>query len=312
MKNLLNIIALNLALTSFSSFGQNPYIPLDTVETDIGTILIYPNRLWEYIEETTFDGVLCPDLHEFVSKDSNYLYKSPWRCDVTITSTSNDVSEMADTLWLCTVDSLHSTFCVPFDGRITSRYGIRHGRNHNGIDIDLETGDTIYAAFDGKIRYSQYHDGGFGNLVIIRHYNGLETYYGHCSKLFATPNQDVKAGDPIALGGNTGRSTGSHLHFEIRFYDNPINPELVFDFANKTIEQNLFVHRNIFRGGRSSRTSSSSNYSVDKNSKTHKVRSGDTLSQIARKYGTSVSKICKLNGIKETDIIHIGQVLKVK
>lgn len=315
MKTLLRISAVLLLLSGVQGFAQQPYEPIDTVETDLGTLLIYPNRYWEYIEERDFDGVLCPEVHDLVSTDTNYLYKAPWRCDVTITTTTNEVSEMVDTLWLCTVDTVHTGYCVPFKGRITSRYGIRHGRNHNGIDIDLETGDTIYAAFDGKIRYSQYHERGFGNLIIIRHYNGLETYYGHCSKLFVSANQDIKAGDPIGLGGNTGRSTGSHLHFEIRFYDNPINPELVFDFENQTLaEQNLLLFAGIFDHSSSKKKSSSSSksYSVDKNSKVHKVRSGDTLGKIAGMYGTSVTKLCKLNGMESTDIIHIGQSIKVQ
>lgn len=311
---LIHVLALVLSCVSTNAIAQQPYEPIDTVETEMGTLLIYPNRYWEYIEERDFDGVLCPDLHDLVSTDTNYMYTAPWKCDVTITSTSNDVGEMQDTLWLCTVNSEHSDYCIPFDGRVTSRFGPRRGRNHNGIDIDLETGDTIYAAFDGKVRYSQYHERGFGNLVIIRHFNGLETYYGHCSKLFVSPNQDVKAGDPIGLGGNTGRSTGSHLHFEIRFYDNPLNPELVFDFENQTLaDANLLLYAGIFtQTSRKSSSSSSSTYTVDKNSSTHTVRSGDTLSKIAVMYGTSVDRLCKLNGIQATDILHIGQKIKVK
>ena len=108
------ILTFLLSLTSIGVFGQQPYEPIDTVETDLGTLLIYPNRYWEYIEERDFDGVLCPDLHDLVSNDSNYMYKSPWRCDVTITTTTNDVSEMTDTLWLCTIDTTHSDYCIPF------------------------------------------------------------------------------------------------------------------------------------------------------------------------------------------------------
>lgn len=300
-----------LLILSYSRVGaQHVFPPIDTLVTEKGTILIYSDRSWEYLHEQNFSGIMCPTIDALVTTDTNFLYKSFWKTDATITCTSNDVNNMKDTIWMCVIDSLHNNYAIPFEGRITSRYGRRHGRNHNGIDIDLETGDTIYAAFDGKIRYAQYHDRGFGNLVIIRHFNGLETYYGHCSKLLVGPYQDVKAGDPIALGGNTGRSTGSHLHFEVRFYDNPINPELVFDFEQKLVNDNLLVHSGIFRPGGSSVSSSSVSY--DKNSKTHKVRSGDTLGKIAGIYGTSVSKLCQLNNIKETDILHIGQVLKVR
>ena len=312
MKRLLFISALTIAsLTSFSQVPEGE--PIDTLETEHGRMFIYSNRTWAYEQDLYFDGVMNDAIHQMVEEDTTYAFESKWNHDMTITCTTNDVSEMQDTIWLCVLDSGFLEYKIPFEGRITSRYGWRRGRNHNGIDIDLETGDTIRAAFDGKIRYSQFHDRGFGNLLIIRHYNGLETYYGHCSKLLVAPDQEVKAGDPIGLGGNTGRSTGSHLHFEVRFYDNPINPEIIFDFKEKRVKDNLLVHRGIFRpGSSSSSVSHSSSYSVDKSSSTHKVRSGDTLGKIAGMYGTSVSKLCSLNKMKDTDILHIGQVLRVK
>lgn len=302
------------------SFAQ-PGVPIDTLDTPDGKMFIYANRTWEYEHDRDFDGVMCPDLNEFVTTDTNLHFKSFWKTDVTITCTTNEVENMGDTIWLCTVDTAHTGYAIPFEGRVTSRFGYRRGRNHNGIDIDLETGDTIVSAFDGKIRYAQMHEKGFGNLVIIRHYNGLETYYAHCSELLVAPNQEVKAGEPIALGGNTGRSTGDHLHFEVRFYDNPINPEHLFDFKEMYVDDNLLVHRGIFRPGSSKHHSTSSGhstgggsstYSVDKNSRTHKVRSGDSLYGIALKYGTTVKKLCQLNNMKETDILQIGQVLRVK
>ncbi|MGV6861475.1 MAG: peptidoglycan DD-metalloendopeptidase family protein [Putridiphycobacter sp.] len=296
----------------WSVFGmtQSIFDPIDTVQTKNGPIVIYPDRSWEYLEDIGFTGVLNPELHDQISTDSNYLYKSYWKNDVVITCNTNEVGKMKDTLWMCVIDSLHNSYCIPFDGRVTSKFGIRHGRNHNGTDIDLETGDTVYAAFDGKVRYSQLHSGGFGNLVIIRHYNGLETYYAHLSKMFVAPNQYVKAGDPIALGGNTGRSTGSHLHFEVRFYDQPINPELIFDFKQGVIkDENLLVHSGVFSN---TRTHTSSTSFTQGGKKYHKVKSGDTLGAIARRYGTSVSKLCSLNHIKATSILHIGQTIRVK
>ena len=123
------------------------------------------------------------------------------------------------------VDDIHKDFDCPVQGIVTSRYGYRKGRYHNGIDLNLRTGDTVKAAFSGRVRYAKWNDGGFGNLVIIRHHNGLETFYAHLSKHLVAPDQEVKAGEPIGLGGNTGRSFGAHLHFEVRFYDAPMNPE---------------------------------------------------------------------------------------
>jgi LysM repeat protein len=303
-----------------SSFSQ-PGIPMDTLNTTDGKMFIYANRTWEYEKDRDFDGVLCPDIDDLVKTDTNFLYKSFWRTDATITCTSNEVENMNDTLWLCAVDTAHSGSAIPFDGRITSRYGWRHGRNHNGIDIDLETGDTVMAAFDGVIRYAQMHEGGFGNLIIIRHYNGLETYYAHNSKLLVAPNQEVKAGEPISLGGNTGRSTGSHLHFEVRFYDNPINPENLFNFEEKYIDDNLLVHSGIFRPGSSRHASHSSaassntggsSHKIDKSARTHSVRSGDSLYGISLKYDVSLGQVYRMNGLNESSVLQIGQTIKVK
>ncbi len=300
------------------TFAQDSFFdPIDTIETANGTILIYGDRTWAYLGEEDFEGIMNENLHELVCLDSTYGYKSIWSNEDVITCATNDVSLLKDTLWMCVLDSLHDAYAMPFDGPMTSKYGYRKGRRHNGVDIDLETGDTIYAAFDGKIRYAQYHDNGFGNLVVIRHYNGLETYYAHCSKLLVAPNQDVKAGDPIGLGGNTGHSSGSHLHFEVRFYDNPIDPELIFDFKEKVVQDNLFVHSGVFQPNSSSSVSSSSSSSssssaVDRDARTYKVRSGDNLWIIANRYGTTVSNLCKLNGLRETDVLQIGQVIRLK
>ena len=226
------------------TFGQEV---IDTLYTPEGTMLIYANRTWEYLEDRDFDGVLNDFLHNYFEEDPDYGFTLSWNEDMCYTSNkSNDLSKLKDTLWICVVDSTHNEFVMPRDGVVTSRYGYRKGRYHNGIDINLDTGDTVVAAFSGKVRYARYNDSGFGNLVIIRHYNGLETFYAHLSKLIVVPNQEVKAGDPIGLGGNTGRSFGAHLHFETRFYDAPINPEEIIDFKNKELrDENLFIHRGL-------------------------------------------------------------------
>lgn len=303
-----------LLVSFFSLKAQSLHEPIDTLETDKGTILVYPDRTWEYMGEVGFDGVLNQRLHEVIVNDTNYQYKSFWRNDVVITCRDNEVTAMKDTIWMCVLDSLHDSYVIPVNGVVTSHFGIRHGRHHNGTDIDLETGDTVYAAFDGKIRYSQYHPNGFGNLIIVRHYNGLETYYGHLSKLLVAPNAIVKAGDPIGLGGNTGRSYGSHLHFEVRFYDQPIDPELIFDFKQQEIKDpNLLVHSGVFSHSKSSSTGASTGGTTISNGKKYyRIRSGDTLGAIARRHHTSVSRICRLNGMKSTDILRIGKTIRIR
>jgi murein DD-endopeptidase MepM/ murein hydrolase activator NlpD len=187
-------------------------------------------------------------------------------------------------------------YCMPTDStRITDKYGYRprRARAHLGLDVKVKIGDTIRAAFDGKVRISRYERRGYGHYLVIRHPNGLETVYGHLSKKLVNENDIVHAGDPIALGGNTGRSTGSHLHFETRILGNAINPALMFDFPNQKAATDYFVYQ--------------------KNTREvyYKVKSGDTLSKIAVKNETSVANICKLNGISKNAVLRIGQTLRV-
>jgi LysM repeat protein len=302
-------------LSSISAVGQSV---IDTIQSDKGPILLYSNRTWEYLKDKGFNGVLNTRLHKMLSEDTVYRFVQRWNNDVCFTSKGNDLSRLKDTIWLCVQDSVHTDFYSPVPGPVTSRYGYRNGRYHNGIDLDLETGDTVRSCWSGKVRYSRYNDGGFGYLVVVRHYNGLETFYAHLSKLLVVPDQDVEAGDPIGLGGNTGRSYGSHLHFEVRLYDDPINPEEVIDFEEmETKDENLLVHRGLFRPGAKPSDqmefeSAPATPVVTQNRVYYKVRSGDTLSAIAARNRTTVSKICQLNGIKPSTTLQIGRSLRVR
>ena len=135
-------------------------------------------------------------------------------------------------------------FCMPTPStKITSPFGPRWRRMHNGLDLKVNIGDTIVAAFDGKVRIVKYERRGYGKYVVIRHDNGLETIYGHLSKQLVEENQLVKAGEVIGLGGNTGRSTGSHLHFETRFLGIAINPIYMFDFPKQDIVADTYTFR---------------------------------------------------------------------
>ena len=191
--------------------------------------------------------------------------------------------------------------------KITSPFGPRWRRMHNGLDLKVNIGDTIVAAFDGKVRIVKYERRGYGKYVVIRHDNGLETVYGHLSKQLVEENQLVKAGEVIGLGGNTGRSTGSHLHFETRFLGIAINPIYMFDFPNQDIVADTYTFR---RTQGSKRAGSHDTQVADGTIRYHKVKSGDTLSRIAKLRGVSVSTLCKLNRIKPTTTLRIGQVLR--
>ena len=193
---------------------------------------------------------------------------------------------------------------------ITSPFGPRWRRMHNGLDIKVNIGDTIVAAFDGKVRIVKYERRGYGKYVVIRHDNGLETVYGHLSKQLVEENQLVKAGEPIALGGNTGRSTGSHLHFETRFLGIAINPALMFDFPKQDIVADTYTFRKTRGYERNRAGSHDTNIASDGEIRYYKVKKGDSLSRIAKLRGVSVSTLCKLNRITTKTTLRPGQVLR--
>jgi murein DD-endopeptidase MepM/ murein hydrolase activator NlpD len=226
-------------------------------------------------------------------------------------------------------------FCMPTTSRVlTSNFGARWGRQHKGLDIKVYIGDTIRAAFSGKVRVVRYEARGYGKYVVIRHNNGLETIYGHMSKHLVDEDQEVRAGDPIGLGGNTGRSTGSHLHFETRLCGVALNPALMFDFRNQDVVDDYYMFRkssymkesaiaNRMRGAGASGSFSAEDGDeevevasvapVSKSSRAsrlHKVRRGETLSSIARKHGLSVSALAKQNHMKQSAKLKPGQILK--
>ena len=138
------------------------------------------------------------------------------------------------------VDDL-AQFKSPVTGKVLSKYGPRRRRNHNGVDIPLRPGEPVYATFDGRVRYAKYNTGGYGNLVIVRHRNGLETWNAHLSKLNVKPNDYVKAGQVIGFSGNTGRSRGPHLHYEMRYQDQTFDPEFIVDFETGQLKYQTFA-----------------------------------------------------------------------
>ena len=208
-------------------------------------------------------------------------------------------------------------FAMPTPSRkITSRYGYRSRfrRMHKGLDIKVYTGDTIYAAFDGKARIVKYDRRGYGYYVVLRHENGLETIYGHLSKQLVKLNEEVKAGEPIGLGGNTGRSFGSHLHFETRLLGQPLNPELLFDFPNQDITNDFYVY---YKHGKNSGTTTNlaSKNNVQpvagKNgTRYYKIRKGDNLYAISKRVGVSINTLCTTNRIRKTTTLRPGQILR--
>jgi murein DD-endopeptidase MepM/ murein hydrolase activator NlpD len=195
---------------------------------------------------------------------------------------------------------------MPVCGELTSPFGPRRGRMHYGIDLELDQGDPVVAAFEGMVRVSRYNRT-FGNVVVVRHSNGLETLYAHLSQRSVEVGDHVEAGTLLGLGGNTGRSFGDHLHFEVRYLDQPIDPQRIFDVSEGELRvKHLTLDRKFFADLERTRATAAASAK-----RYHTVRKGDTLSAIARRNRTSVSRLCKLNRIGTNSKLRIGQRIRV-
>lgn len=193
-----------------------------------------------------------------------------------------------------------SGYHAPSLKHVTSNFGFRKWRHHYGIDLKVHRGDTVKCAFDGVVRVTRYDRRGYGYFTIVRHNNGLETIYGHMSKFLAQVGDTLRAGDAVGMGGNTGRSTGYHLHFELRYLGNPINPNDIIDFESHSAKNRVLVL-----------TAQNFEYKkeIDK-IRYWTVRSGDTLGRISQRTGVSISKLCALNGITRKTILRIGRRIR--
>ncbi|MCQ2097585.1 MAG: peptidoglycan DD-metalloendopeptidase family protein [Fibrobacter sp.] len=188
----------------------------------------------------------------------------------------------------------------------TSPYSIRKGRLHRGVDVKVAIGDSIVAVAPGKVIISKYNKGGYGHYIVLKHENGTQTVYGHLSKRLKNVGDRVDQGQLIGLGGNTGRSTGSHLHFEIRYGDINIDPSTVINFDEGKLLDNVDKY--------SVAEATASHKEIQKElskHRTHKIRPGDTLGKLALKYGTTIDRICKLNKINRNTILRIGKILQI-
>lgn len=220
-------------------------------------------------------------------------------------------------------------FVLPVIGSVISKFGHRGRRMHTGTDIRLNAGDTVRCAFDGKVRLAKRFSG-YGNLVLVRHSNGLETIYAHLQSMSVNINDTIKAGDVIGLGGRTGRATCNHLHFETRLFGEPFDSNKYIDFKlcalrsnhiyykNKQFEidpdnfnKKLVIETKLVVAANQSIPMIGSNISTAAKTSKHVIRKGDTLSVIARRYNTSVKNLCSVNNITAQKTLKIGTVLRV-
>jgi murein DD-endopeptidase MepM/ murein hydrolase activator NlpD len=265
----------------------------DTTTVDEGTLSVV-----EVSEEIRVDCVWVKVAEYYSIWDSRNV--NPYKIDPT---------KFEDTVVINLYDEAKGQLWSPplAAAQVNSNFGFRGYRWHYGTDLDLNTGDPVKAAFDGIVRIVRFDAGGWGNYVLLRHYNGLETLYGHLSRQDVEVGQLVKAGDTIGLGGSTGRSSGPHLHMEIRYQGNAINPINIYDFENNKLKSQVFTltpeHFAYF---------GTQKKAVVRRTVYHTIRSGDNLGKIARRYGVSVSYLCKINRITTRTILKTGRRLRVK
>ena len=243
-----------------------------------------------YLDEWPMDTNPYPAHNLY--KSWNTLLPHPYKNDICTSDT--------ESIFCLTDNYMNCGYGHPFEGVITSRFGWRDGRHHNGIDIDLIRGDTVVSAFRGVVRLAKW-TGGYGRTIVVRHHNGLETIYAHLYKFLVKPGDFVEPGQPIARGGNSGASRGSHLHFETRFKGKALNPESLIDFKKFQLHSDSLVIRKTQSGY----------VSFQPGTLFHKIRGGDYLYKIATQYGVSVNQICRWNGIKRNTILIAGKQLKV-
>ena len=259
---------------------------------------------------TTDESLEIPDLIGFFNTYTTLSERedeiSTLNSQFSILNSKISIDSMPDSLYISCAD-----YCYPTESqRITSRFGIRGSRFHYGIDVGVRYGDTIRAPFSGTVRLATYQRGGYGHYIVITHDNGLESLMAHFSRRLVKEGDQVIAGQPIGLGGSTGRSTGPHLHLEFRLFGNAFNPEKLIDFNSRNIY--LSDVENHYLMTKADTYSHRPQLEEMKRAAYHRVRSGETLSHIAKRYGTTVSRLCALNRIKQTSILQIGQRIRYR
>ncbi len=297
-KNILTVFLFSFLYTAFSSTG--------------GGVVLSPNAKKVITDTVPFviDERGLEDYNDSLISFPAYDLYCGWDT-VNTHYTKFDIATLQDNVKeIALYDKNSCGYVHPFAGNVTSGFGPRKRRFHYGADIDLETGDAVGVAFDGKVRIAR-ESTSYGNVVVVRHNNGLETYYAHLSKINVEVGQEVFAGQIIGLGGNTGHSRGSHLHFEVRYLGQPINPSEIISFTeHKLVSDTLCISKKTFNYVCEAKKAAGKNYANSK-TKVHIVKKGDTLFAIAKKYKTTPQKLSQKNRLKSTPVLKLGQKIRL-
>ena len=300
-------------IASVRSLGE--VSPIDTLPTTSEElqIVLFNDNTWRYVRTKP-------------AQRDEKVFTENWNTTVTHVYYGITADNIPESTAIQLIDSLTGHH-YPYKGYMSSKYGPRRGRSHQGVDLPLKTGDPVYATFDGVVRYSAFSSSGYGNLVIVRHDNGLETYYAHLSERLVEPNDRVVAGQQIGKGGSTGRSSGPHLHFETRYKGQSFDPERLFDFKtgelrnseillkrrhfsiHSKFEQDFNEEEEVAKQEAAERAAATA---PKQTAQYHTVVAGDTFGSLARKYNTTSEAIQKLNPGVEPTKIRIGQKICVR
>lgn len=301
------VFFLFLILGSVNVISQNV---IDTIPYEEFEIVFFDDSTWCYVNNDSVVSLInlrdSIESYNYIiqeklySEDSLTLFIEEWDTIPRLYGYGGLNYALVQDTFAIPLDT--SCFTLPFDGEVISEFGWRWGRMHHGLDIKLLLGEPVKAVFGGRVRRSFFNSGGYGNLVILRHPNGLETYYAHLSKLLVHEGQWVDCGEEIGLGGSTGYSFAPHLHWEVRFKDNSFDPRLLVDYEKASLQNDTLVLT----------PTTFTHVKELSQTKYHTVASGDSLWGISRRYGISISAICSLNGISENTTLNIGQVLRVR
>ena len=337
----LSVIKISVLVAAFAFFSLNAYSSIPEIETESRVGMFNRQQHSSDLSESTLvtDGIrlrLELSVLEEIEDARRYfdtsvipayeLYGGLWPSRF-VRAYGNRITPPQDFV----IDMTGFVPPMPVGTRISSNFGWRGRRFHYGIDFSAPTGDTIVAAFDGKVRVRDFERTGYGNYLVIRHPNGLETVYAHLSRFLVERDEFVRAGQPIGLVGSTGRSTGPHLHFETRFMGLVINPNRLIDFMYGVAHRDEYTitaatfgrttnNSSVPRTGATAAqlqasvnatTGSTSNAFVAGAVQTHRVVRGDTLNAIARRHGTTAAAIARLNNISVNSTLRIGQTLRI-
>jgi murein DD-endopeptidase MepM/ murein hydrolase activator NlpD len=231
------------------------------------------------------------------SEDSLYLDNNSYKLHWNTTSlyagwkSSEKAKVNSEVIYIDTL----TKFTMPVPGKKTSEYS----RLHTGWDLNLKEGEPVKSAFEGRVRFAGMNNGGYGNIVIVRHASGIETWYAHLSATSVVPGQRVKSGETIGLGGSTGRSTGPHLHWEMRYKDVPLDLAKIIDYGTKSIPKRKIKVKDLTGDGMLALTH-------------HKISDGDTMESIAKKHNSTPERLTRLNGLAPNHVLIPGKYIRVR